>query len=99
MRRGTVNDIIMSDIPQALPQALIDAVRARHIVPFVGAGVSMGVAEGLFPSWPVLLGQLVAEMTAQACPAPAIDRAVMQVPSVGAASCEPVPNSPSRLWL
>src|SRR5580658_8741507 len=41
-----------------IPAELLRAVRNGRIVPFVGAGVSMGVARGLFPSLKALIEQL-----------------------------------------
>lgn len=55
-----------------LPQALVDAVRKHQLVPFVGAGVSMGVKRGLFPSWTGLLEGLVERMQQEALPDPVI---------------------------
>ncbi len=43
-----------------IPGELVRAVRNRRIVPFVGAGVSMGVKPGLFVSWGQLIEQLAA---------------------------------------
>src|SRR4051794_21777885 len=37
------------------PRELVEAVRKNQVVPFVGAGVSMGVKRGAFPSWIQLL--------------------------------------------
>ena len=51
----------MSDKNFQMPKSLIEALKARQVVPFVGAGVSMSVKkknddgtqsdESLFPSW------------------------------------------------
>jgi hypothetical protein len=38
-----------------LPQSLIDAVQKGELIPFVGAGLSLSVGQGLFPSWPALI--------------------------------------------
>lgn len=51
-----------------LPRALIEAVRNHQVVPFVGAGVSMGVRRGLFPSWKDLLAQLATCMLEEGAP-------------------------------
>jgi hypothetical protein len=51
-----------------LPRALIEAVRSRQVVPFVGAGVSMGVRRGLFPSWKQLLEGLATCMLEEGVP-------------------------------
>src|SRR5690349_10365029 len=46
----------------AIPSELVRTVREHRIVPFVGAGVSMGVRRGLFPSWSELLERLAREL-------------------------------------
>ena len=50
------------------PRELVEAVRRHQVVPFVGAGLSMGVKPGLFPSWPRLLEGLVERMREEASP-------------------------------
>lgn len=45
-----------------IPIELIRATRERRIVPFVGAGVSVGVKPGLFPTWQALLEHLAVEL-------------------------------------
>jgi hypothetical protein len=51
-----------------LPRELVEAVRKHQIVPFVGAGVSMGVKRGLFPSWKQLLEGLAERLEQEALP-------------------------------
>lgn len=48
----------------AIPRELLRAVKAHRVVPFVGAGVSMGVKQGLFPSWWKLLDDLAQAIAA-----------------------------------
>jgi hypothetical protein len=50
------------------PRELVEAVRRCQVVPFVGAGVSMGVKRGLFPSWLQLLDGLVERMRDESIP-------------------------------
>jgi hypothetical protein len=50
------------------PKELVEAVRKHKIVPFVGAGVSMGVKPGLFPSWIKLLEELGQRMQEELLP-------------------------------
>jgi hypothetical protein len=50
------------------PKELVAAVRKHKIVPFVGAGVSMGVKPGLFPSWIKLLEELGQRMQEELLP-------------------------------
>lgn len=45
-----------------LPESLITAVANHRLVPFVGAGVSMSLKKGLFPSWPQLLERLASRL-------------------------------------
>ncbi|ATB29190.1 SIR2 family protein [Melittangium boletus] len=54
------------------PRELVEAIRRHQLVPFVGAGISMGVKPGLFPSWPRLLEGLVDRMHEEASPEAAI---------------------------
>ena len=54
------------------PRELIEAVRRSQVVPFVGAGVSMGVKRGLFPSWIQLLEGLAERMREEGLPESAI---------------------------
>jgi hypothetical protein len=54
------------------PRELVEAIRRHQIVPFVGAGISMGVKPGLFPSWPQLLEGLVDRMREEVSPEDAI---------------------------
>jgi hypothetical protein len=42
-----------------IPRALVEAVREHRVVPFIGAGVSVGVKWGLFPTWKQLTEKLV----------------------------------------
>lgn len=51
-----------------LPRELIEAVRRHQVVPFVGAGVSMGVKRALFPSWKQLLEGLAERLEQEALP-------------------------------
>jgi hypothetical protein len=39
----------------SIPRSLVEAVREHRVVPFVGAGVSVGVKRDLFPAWTRLL--------------------------------------------
>jgi hypothetical protein len=45
-----------------IPSELVRATRAHRIVPFVGAGVSVGVKPGLFPTWQTLMEYLAVEL-------------------------------------
>ena len=45
-----------------LPESLITAVANHRLVPFIGAGVSMSLKKGLFPSWPQLLERLASRL-------------------------------------
>jgi SIR2-like protein len=51
-----------------LPRELVEAVRKHQVVPFVGAGVSMGVKRELFPSWKQLLEGLAQRLEQEALP-------------------------------
>ncbi|MCY1078931.1 SIR2 family NAD-dependent protein deacylase [Archangium lansingense] len=51
-----------------LPRELVEAVRRNQVVPFVGAGVSMGVKRGLFPSWKQLLEALADRLAQESLP-------------------------------
>jgi hypothetical protein len=55
-----------------LPRELVEAVRRHQVVPFVGAGVSMGVKRELFPSWKQLLEGLAERLEQEALPEPVI---------------------------
>jgi SIR2-like domain len=46
----------------SIPKSLVEAVREHRVVPFVGAGVSVGVKQGLFPAWKSLLEGLAGYM-------------------------------------
>jgi hypothetical protein len=46
----------------SIPESLVEAVREHRVVPFVGAGVSVGVKNGLFPDWRSLLEGLAGFM-------------------------------------
>src|SRR5690606_3548963 len=48
------------------PQGLIESIRERTVVPFVGAGLSMTVEDGLFPSWKQLLERFAERMEKEA---------------------------------
>jgi hypothetical protein len=50
------------------PRELVEAVRRYQVVPFVGAGISMGVKRGLFPSWTQLLEGLAERMRDESIP-------------------------------
>jgi hypothetical protein len=50
------------------PRELVEAVRKHQAVPFVGAGVSMGVKRGMFPSWSELLEGLIQRMKEESLP-------------------------------
>jgi hypothetical protein len=50
------------------PRELVEAVRRFQCVPFVGAGISMGVKRGLFPSWIQLLEGLAERMRDEGLP-------------------------------
>lgn len=54
------------------PRELVEAVRRFQVVPFVGAGISMGIKRGLFPSWIQLLEGLAERMTDEGLPDSAI---------------------------
>lgn len=54
------------------PRELVEAVRRNQVVPFVGAGVSMGVKQGMFPSWKQLLEGLAERMTDEGIPESAV---------------------------
>ncbi len=54
------------------PRELVEAVRKYQVVPFVGAGVSMGVKQGMFPSWIQLLEGLAERMTDEGLPESAV---------------------------
>ncbi len=54
------------------PRELVEAVRKYQVVPFVGAGISMGVKRGVFPSWIQLLEGLAERMNDEGIPASAI---------------------------
>jgi SIR2-like domain len=51
-----------------IPNELLRAVRQHRVVPFVGAGVSIGVKRALFPTWGQLIEQLAVELADQALP-------------------------------
>jgi len=42
-------------MPHNLPQSLIDAIKNNNLIPFIGAGVSMGIKNNqdnrIFKSW------------------------------------------------
>jgi hypothetical protein len=46
----------------SIPKSLVEAVREHRVVPFVGAGVSVGVKRDLFPAWKSLLDGLAGFM-------------------------------------
>lgn len=46
----------------SIPRSLVEAVREQRVVPFVGAGVSVGVKRDLFPAWTHLLQNIVGSM-------------------------------------
>lgn len=46
----------------SIPRSLVEAVREHRVVPFVGAGVSVGVKQGLFPAWTPLLENIARYM-------------------------------------
>lgn len=46
----------------SIPSSLVEAVRKHRVVPFVGAGVSVGVKQGLFPAWTPLLENIARYM-------------------------------------
>jgi hypothetical protein len=52
----------------SIPNHLVRAVRDHRAVPFVGAGVSVGVKPGLFPSWGQLLARMADELESEARP-------------------------------
>jgi hypothetical protein len=52
----------------AIPSELVRAVREHRIVPFIGAGVSVGVKRGLFPTWTQLMERLAGVLEAEALP-------------------------------
>jgi hypothetical protein len=60
-RAGARQEVCMS-----IPKSLVEAVRKQRVVPFVGAGVSVGVKPGLFPAWRSLLEQLPGFMEGEA---------------------------------
>lgn len=57
------------------PRELVEAVRKYQAVPFIGAGISMGVKRGMFPSWIQLLEGLAERMRDESIP----DSAVAEV--------------------
>jgi hypothetical protein len=62
--------MIMADNMFQPPRSLIDAVRDRTLVPFVGAGISMGAViafppEKRFPDWKGLIRRLAARLDAE----------------------------------
>jgi hypothetical protein len=57
------------------PRELVEAVRKYQAVPFIGAGISMGVKRGMFPSWIQLLEGLAERMRDESIP----DSAVSEV--------------------
>jgi hypothetical protein len=50
------------EVRLSIPESLVEAVRRRRVVPFVGAGVSVGVKQDLFPAWKRLLEKLAGFM-------------------------------------
>ena len=54
------------------PRELVEAVRKYQAVPFVGAGMSMGVKRGMFPSWVQLLEGLAERMNDEGLPDSAV---------------------------
>jgi hypothetical protein len=54
------------------PRELVEAVRKYQVVPFIGAGISMGVKRGMFPSWIQLLEGLAERMNDESIPESAI---------------------------
>lgn len=50
------------------PRELVEAVRKHKIVPFVGAGISMGVKKKFFPSWTQLIEELAIRMQEEFLP-------------------------------
>jgi hypothetical protein len=54
------------------PRELVEAVRKYQVIPFVGAGISMGVKRGMFPSWIQLLEGLAERMRDESIPDSAI---------------------------
>jgi hypothetical protein len=58
----------------SIPRSLVEAVREHRVVPFVGAGVSVGVKPGLFPAWKRLLQNIADYMEADGLDARDIER-------------------------
>jgi hypothetical protein len=54
------------------PRELVEAVRRYQVVPFVGAGISMSVKRGMFPSWQQLLEGLAERMNDEGLPESAV---------------------------
>ncbi|WP_437681755.1 SIR2 family protein [Sorangium sp. So ce131] len=56
-----------SEASMTFPRSLVEALRSKRLVPFVGAGVAMAVrrasdGRSLFPSWPALLAAAAARL-------------------------------------
>jgi hypothetical protein len=58
----------------SIPRSLVEAVRERRVVPFVGAGVSVGVKQGLFPAWTHLLQNIAGYMAEEGIDARDVER-------------------------
>ena len=55
------------------PQSLVDAVKLRTAVPFVGSGLSVSVGRGLFPDWKGLIERLATRLDKEGLAADASD--------------------------
>lgn len=58
----------------SIPRSLVEAVRAHRVVPFVGAGVSVGVKRDLFPAWTRLLQNIADHMQDEGIDAAEVER-------------------------
>lgn len=82
------------------PRSLVEAVRARTLVPFIGAGVSVGAVrllppEKRFPDWKGLIGRL-AERLKQEGKAAAADQVMAMLPNDVMAAAQTAANHLGR---
>src|SRR5262245_31030879 len=85
------------------PQSLVDAIRDRTLVPFVGAGLSVGAVHGLtpdkqFPDWNGLIRRLAGRLRDEQ-KAAAADQVEADLPDTMAAAQRAVDNLGRRLFL
>ena len=87
------------------PQTLIDAVRRQTLVPFIGAGISVGVVHGLsadhqFPDWNGLIARLASRLGAEGKPADAAHTLALLPDTMAAAHSSPSTDSVGRrFWM